>query len=299
MSHSVSIITPSYNQGQFIERTIQSVLDQGIPDLEYFVVDGGSTDDTKEILKKYKDRIRWISESDNGQAEAVNKGIRRTRGEVIGWLNSDDIYYAGALSAVVTFFEKHPEVDVIYGDADHIDQEGNIIEPYYAEHWDYERLKEVCFLCQPAVFFRRRVTEWAGLLDDGLQYCMDYEYWLRLGACIPFIRINKKLAGSRMYEDNKTLKSRVAVHREINHMFRKRLGGVTEKWIYNYAHAVVDQKGYKRITPNEDLKYVFVLVGVSLLSFAHWRRRLPLSAMQDMSKWLWVSLRNFMRAYVI
>ena len=294
MLPSISVVTPSYNQGRFIEQTVQSVLSQDIPALEYMVVDGGSTDETVNILKQYEDRLRWVSEKDNGQADAINKGIRATKGDIIGYLNSDDIYYSGALAAVLTFFEKHPEMEVVYGDADHIDLNGAVIEPYYTEDWNYERLKEICFLCQPAVFFRRRLIKKAGLFDSNLQYCMDYEYWLRLGAITPFARLNKKLAGSRMYEANKTLGSRVSVHREMNDMLKKRLGKVPDRWIYNFAHAVVDRKGYKRRNPSEDFRYVLLLVGVSSASFVRWRKRLPFNAIITMSKWVGVSLRNAM-----
>ena len=292
MSPSISVITPSYNQGCFIEKTIQSVLSQGIPTLEYIVIDGGSTDQTVEILKRYEGRLHWVSEKDNGQADAINKGIKATTGDIVAYLNSDDIYYPGALSAVLAFFESNPEVNVIYGNADHIDENDKVLEPYYVEDWDYERLKEVCFLCQPSVFFRRGLVQNAGLFESSLRYCMDYEYWLRLGAITPFVRLNKKLAGSRMYENNKTLGSRVPVHREINNMLQRKLEKVPERWLYNYAHAVVDGKGYERTTPRKDLKYVFVLTGVSIISFFRWRRKLPVSAIITMTKWLAVSFQN-------
>ena len=292
MLPSISVVTPSYNQGRFVEETVQSVLSQDVPALEYVVIDGGSTDETVKILKRYEGRMRWVSEKDNGQADAINKGIRRTKGDIVGYLNSDDIYYPGALSAVLAFFEKHPEVDVVYGNADHIDLNGTVIEPYYTEDWDYDRFKEVCFLCQPSVFFRRRLIKEAGLFDSSLRYCMDYEYWLRLGAVTPFARLNKKLAGSRMYEENKTLGSRVSVHREMNDMLKKRLGKVPDRWIYNYAHAVVDQMGRTRGTPLENLKYILLLVVVSTASFVRWRHGLPVNAVATMSKWVGSSLKN-------
>ena len=292
MSLSISVVTPSYNQGQFIERTISSVLDQNVPSLEYMVIDGASTDGTVDVLKKFEDRLTWVSEKDNGQADAINKGIRGTKGEIVGYLNSDDIYYPGALNDVLAFFEKHPEIDVVYGDADHIDLNDSVIEPYYTEDWDYDRFKEVCFLCQPSVFFKRRLVKVVGLFDSTLRYCMDYEYWLRLGAVTPFSRLNKKLSGSRMYKENKTLGSRVPVHREMNDMLKKRLGEVPDRWIYNYAHAVVDQMGHTRETPSENLKYILLLVGVSIASFVRWRHGLPVNAVATMSKWVGSSLKT-------
>lgn len=295
MPPSLSIVTPSYNQGIFIERTIESVLRQRIPGLEYIVVDGGSRDRTVEILKRYGDRIRWTSEPDRGQADAVNKGIRKSRGEIIGWLNSDDIYYDGALAAVLDFFEAHPEVEILYGDAHHIDAEDRIIEPYYTEDWDYERLKDICFICQPSVFFRRRLADRAGLLDDRLQYCMDYEYWLRIGRHTPFARVNRFLAGSRMYPANKTLGSRVAVHREMNDMLKRSLGAVPVKWIFGYAHVAAEQKGYDRAVPWENLKFVLLLVSQALYAFFHWKRKISPGEFRIMSEWLLGSLKNVVR----
>jgi glycosyltransferase involved in cell wall biosynthesis len=271
MFHSFSVVTPSFNQGRFIERTIQSVLDQKISDLEYLIIDGGSNDETLDILRRYEGLLTWISENDRGQADAVNKGLLKTKGEIIGWLNSDDIYYPGSLLTVLGFFKKHPDIDVLYGDADIIDVEDRVIEPYYTEDWDYERLKEICYICQPAVFFRRRVIEKAGLLDTRLQYCLDYEYWLRLGTITPFTKISKRLAGSRMYPDNKTLGSRIAVHREINDMFQERWKVVPSKWIFAYAHAVVEQKGYNRLNSRENLIFVSQLIMITITSFFCWR----------------------------
>src|SRR6185436_2404290 len=140
---------------------------------------------------------------------------RRAGGDVIGWLNSDDVYYPDACARVLELFANRPELDVVYGEADHIDEDDRVIEPYYTEPFNYERLKDVCFLCQPAVFFRRSVVDRYGELQTGLRYCMDYEYWLRILAARPPFFLREKLAGSRLHAETKTLGSKEAFHREI------------------------------------------------------------------------------------
>jgi len=285
----LSVITPSFNQGRFIERTIESVVSQDVPDLEYIVCDGGSSDETVAILKRYGERLRWVSEKDEGQAAAINKGIRATRGDIIGWINSDDVYYPSALASVLDFFEQHPERDALYGNANHIDEEDRVLEPYYTEDWDYGRLKDVCYLCQPAVFFRRRLIETHGLLDTRLRYCMDYDYWLRLGAHSPFARLPRTLAGSRMYRDNKTIRERVEVHVEINDMLKRRVGKVPRKWLYNYAFAVVDRAGLDRSQPE---RYVWLLVSSTLWAFLRWRHYIPPYVFGAIWGWLWRAYRR-------
>lgn len=242
----LTIITPSYNQGKYIKRTIESVLSQDMDHLEYIVMDGGSTDETVEILESYGDRIKWASEKDKGQTDAVNKGIRLSTGDIIGWLNSDDIYYPGTFESVMRIFEQNPQINVVYGNAYHIDEEDRVIEEYYTEDFDYERLKEVCFICQPSLFFRKKLVEKYGYLDDSLQYCMDYDYWLRLGKGEKFYRLDQFIAGSRLYDDNKTLGSRRKVHEEMLKMQKKNLGKADKKWIYNLAHVIVDESGITR-----------------------------------------------------
>jgi glycosyltransferase involved in cell wall biosynthesis len=245
---SLSVVTPSYQQGRYIERTIQSVLSQGIADLEYVVFDGGSCDETVQVLQRYEDRLRWVSEKDRGQSHAVNKGIRATRGQIIGWLNSDDIYYPGAFRKVLETFAAHPEVDVIYGDAHHIRDDDSIIDDYYTEPFNFDRLLEICYFCQPAVFFRRSVVEQFGAIDERLHFCMDYEFWLRLaqnGVKFHYLQ-SEFLAGSRLHESTKTLSQRPKIHEEINTMMLRRFGRVPDQWVFNWAHCICDQYGIPR-----------------------------------------------------
>lgn len=280
----ISVITPSFQQGQFIERTVESVLSQESVDFEYLIFDGGSTDETASILERYSDRVRWKSEKDRGQAHAVNKGILASDGEVIGWLNSDDIYYPGALAQIVGYFAAHPEIDVVYGEADHIDKKDEYIEDYPVEEWNPERLKETCIICQPALFFRRSVVERFGLLDEEKQYCMDYEYWLRLakrGAVFHYLPV--KLAGSRFYNETKTLGARVKVHKEVNDMMKQHFGRVDDGWLFNYAHAVVDNKGISR---SDRRRFVWWVGIYSVWAAIRWNHRLSGNMLKIMARWI-------------
>ena len=282
----ISIVTPSYNQGRFIERTLQSVSSQDGVEWDHYVADGGSTDETVAILKGRGDALRWVSERDHGQAHAVNKGIAATDGEIIGWLNSDDVYYPGALARVHDFFVRHPQVDVVYGMADHIDVDDVAFEAYPTEPWDLQRLTRTCFICQPALFFRRTLVDRFGGLDESLNYCMDYEYWLRLAqGGARFELLPEKLAGSRLYSDNKTLGASIAVHAEINAMLRRTLGEVPEDWLYKYAHVVVRSSVDESTRP---VRFGRETTLRTLLASLRWNRRIPRS--------LWVRLFGRSRA---
>jgi glycosyltransferase involved in cell wall biosynthesis len=285
----VSVVTPSYNQGQFIQRTLESVASQGGAEIEHVVFDGGSTDDTVEVLKRFGKGIRWTSEKDKGQTDAVNKGLRATDGEIIGWLNSDDVYYPDAIASVVAFFEAHPDVDVVYGMADHIDLVDYAFEAYPTEPWDFERLRDTCFICQPAAFFRRRVVEQHGLLDKNRNFCMDYEYWLRLGkAGVRFAYLEQKLAGSRLYAENKTLGSRLKVHGEINDMQKALFGTVPDRWLWNYAHAVIDERVDRKTSPRW---FALRMIIVMLKAAMRWNGRIS----PEMKVGLWGLWRGFLK----
>ncbi|MFZ5425337.1 MAG: glycosyltransferase family 2 protein [Thermodesulfobacteriota bacterium] len=280
---TLSVVTPSFNQGRFIGRTVESVLSQDYP-VEYVVMDGGSCDETADVVKPYEGRLHFVSEKDKGQTDALNKGIAVTAGDVIGWLNSDDVYYPGAFRAVMEHFEANPECDVVYGMADHIDQDDAYIENYPTEPFDMDRLEQACFICQPALFFRRRVIGRWGLPDVNLRYCMDYEFWLRLGlAGARFDYLERKLAGSRFYPDTKTLGQRLPVHSEINSMMADTLGYVPDKWLCNWAHTLLrDTMGF-----DPARKYTTVLIALAALGASvRWNKGIPGSLWRTVIGWV-------------
>ena len=179
----VSIVTPSYNQGRFIGQTIQSVLSQNYPNMEYIIVDGDSTDNTKQILGHYADKISiCVSEPDTGQSDAINKGFRLARGEIVAWINSDDYYYPDALQHAVEIFQTDEALDVLYGDCVYVDEEGQFLR-YFTEvsEFDQEKLLNVSnFIMQPATFFRRRALDRVDFLREELNFTMDWDLWCRL-----------------------------------------------------------------------------------------------------------------------
>ena len=223
----VTIVTPSFNQGQFIRATIESVLAQDYPRIEYVVMDGGSTDQTVSILNGYSGRLRWVSERDCGQADAINKGWRAAAGSIVAYLNSDDVYLPGAISEAVTELEAHPEAAAVYGEGYHVDEAGAIIERYPTEPFDAERLRQTCFICQPTVFLRRDAVECLGYLDQSLRYCMDYDLWIRLAkAGKTFRHTPHYLASTRLHADTKTLGQRGQAHAEILRVIYRHFGRV-------------------------------------------------------------------------
>jgi hypothetical protein len=233
----VSIVTPSYNQGRYIGETVRSVLSQDYPRIEYIVVDGGSTDATAEILRQYQGRLAWISEKDRGQADAINKGFRRASGEILGWLNSDDAYLPGAVSKAVKYLRARPDVGLVYGEAHYIDAAGRILGRYPSEPLDLQRLAEVCFICQPAVFFRAEVFRRVGPLDVRLQYCLDYDYWIRAARQFPMEHLGEYLANSRLHAEAKTVSRRADVYAEILGTVKRHYGSVPATWISGYVDA--------------------------------------------------------------
>ena len=196
----VSIVTPSFNQSAYLEQTITSVLEQDYDRLEYLVVDGASTDGSLEIIRRYAKRLAWwVSEEDSGQAEAVNKGFSRARGEIVAWLNSDDYYLPGAISAAVSAFQKHPEALFIYGDMLAVDRDGRTTNRLTYRQLAIEDL--LCFqiIGQPAVFMRREALERAGYLDPTYHCMLDHQLWLRIAMLGPFVHIDRTWSAARYH----------------------------------------------------------------------------------------------------
>jgi glycosyltransferase involved in cell wall biosynthesis len=202
----VSIITPSYNQAAFLDEAIQSVLGQeGVP-VEYLIVDGGSTDGSVEIIRKYADRLAWwVSEQDAGQAEAINKGLQRAKGEIVAWLNSDDLYLPGTIARAVTAFEAHPETSLVFGDAVTIDPAGRQIGRLAFGDWGLDELMGFRIICQPAVLMRRTILEQAGYLDPSYHYLLDHQLWLRIARLSPICHVPQVWAQARHHPGAKNV----------------------------------------------------------------------------------------------
>ena len=203
----ISIVTPAFQHALFIERTIASVLDQGYPNLEYFVQDGGSTDGTREILERHASRLAgWDSTPDSGQAEAINRGFARTTGEIMAYLNSDDILLPGALAYVADFFSRHPEIDVVYGHRILIDEEGRQIGRWMMPAHEDEVLSWADYVPQETLFWRRSIWDKAGgRIDESFRFALDWDLLIRFrDAGARFARLPRFLGGFRVHPQQKT-----------------------------------------------------------------------------------------------
>ena len=221
----VSIVTPSFNQGKFLKRTIDSVLSQSYPNIEYIVIDGGSTDESIDVLKSYGNKFQWVSEKDDGQTDAINKGMRRSHGQILAYLNSDDVLLPGAIQSVVEFFKSHPNCGLLYGNADYVDVNDNYISSYKTAPYSFQRLIQDCMVCQPAAFWRQSVREKIGDFDQQLNFVMDYDYWMRIAKSgCEIIFLQQKLANSRLYPETKTLSYRAKIFEEIFQISMKHAG---------------------------------------------------------------------------
>lgn len=278
----VSVITPSYNQAEFLEDTIQSVLAQDYPAIEYLIVDGGSTDGSVDIIKKYNSQLTWwVSEPDEGQASAINKGMARAQGEIVAWLNSDDLYLPGAVGEAVTSFQENPQASMVFGNAITIDAKGTPLKKLIFPSWGLEDLIGFRIICQPAVFIRRDAYERVKGLDLKYHFMLDHQLWIRIASLGPIQHEDSFWAAARHHGAAKNVSQAAAFGREtlevldwmqlqddlgplVNQNKRKVQAGayrLNARYLLDGGHYGASIKSYSRAFVNQPL-----------FTFRHWHR---------------------------
>ncbi len=245
MQPLVSIVTPSFNMAGWLVQTIESVLSQDYPRIEYIVMDGGSTDGTLAILQRYRDRLQHVSAPDGGAADAINRGFAMSHGSIVAWLSADDIYLPGAARSAVDALASAPDAVAVYGQGNWTDEQGNALGRYPTlQPFDPAMLARRCFICQPACFIRRAALDSAGRLDSSLQSAFDYDLWIRLSRHGRFASVPEYVATSRMHRGNKSLGQRSLMFREGMLVLERHYGYVPPDWIWaalQYARDGKDQ----------------------------------------------------------
>ncbi len=263
---SISLVTPSLNQGRFIRRTIESVLSQAYPGLEYVVQDGGSADETSTVLASFGESLSHRTEPDLGQADAINRGLRRSSGEILGFLNSDDILLPGSLDAVGRAFADHPETLCVFGAGRFIDEHDALIGDYPVWPDAFSQLDHACAIAQPATFFRREVWQEVGEFETGLHYALDYDYWFRLRTRFGAARVlylNQPLAAARVHPAAKSVAARGRALEEILTVVRRHTRHVSLQWYLARWDHVLDG----RSQTTEPHAYRLRVVASALLEF--------------------------------
>ncbi len=232
----VSIVTPTRNQARFLEKTMKSVLGQDYPAIEYLVIDGDSTDGSQEIIKRYIHKLTYYrSEPDRGQTDAINKGFSHAKGDILAWLNSDDVYLPQAISHAVTFLTDHPEAGMVYGDANFINEDGSVVGRFPACQTDYRRLRRgYVHIPQQAAFFRASIWKQVGPLDPDFYFAMDYDLWVRIARIAPIVYFPEVWACFRLHQDAKTINADERCWPEMIRVHRRDGGSWFSPIVYKY-----------------------------------------------------------------
>jgi len=257
----------------YIRETIESVLSQDCAELEYIIMDGGSTDGTLDILKSYGTRLKYYSAPDAGTADAVNKGFARASGSLFGWLSADDTYLPGTLNTVIRRFLEYRDAVALHGQGYWVNSGSQTLGAYPSQPADFNRLQSDCCICQPACFFRREAFFKVGGLDPELQFSFDYDLWIRLAKAGQFVCIPDFLATSRMHTSNKTLGGRGKVFRETFCVLRRHYRYVPFNWIYSYAAWLHDRRDqfYEPLRPSVFAYALSLPIGCWQNRTAAWR----------------------------
>lgn len=297
----ISVVTPTFNMAKYLPETVESILGQQYPKLDYLVLDAASKDGTVELLRKYEGRLRWKSEPDKGQADAINKGYHQTHGEIFTFLNADDTYLPNALGTIAKHFLENPKAGLIYGEAYHVAEDGQRIDRYPTRPYSPAALAEQCIICQPAAFMRRDAFAKAGMMNISLHIGLDYELWFRIAKQFPVVSVPEYLATSRMYADNKTLSSRKRAYQEIIGIVKTHTGYIGYEWLNGYACYLLDHKDqfFDRSKPG-----LFSYALALLLGFYHnagqrrrywqdWKRGTGIGNVPYLGRWEdgWISRR--------
>lgn len=218
--------------GRFVQDAIESVLGQDYESIQYIVVDGGSDDETVDVLRGYGDRIQWCSEPDDGAADAIGKGFQAAQGEILAWLNADDELLPGAVRSAVDALERHPGVTAVYAGGSWTDLNGQALRPYPVRDYDPAALARECIVCQPACFFRADAFRKCGGIDPSIHTVFDWDLWIRLSRLGPMHREEGEWARVRMHDGTKTLGQRRLVLEEGARLLARHYGYVPFDWIY-------------------------------------------------------------------
>ena len=276
----VSIVTPAYNAARFIRETVESIRNQDYPALEHIVIDGESTDGTLDILRQYP-HLTWVSEPDRGQSHALNKGFRRARGEIVGWLNADDVYQPGAIKAAVAFMQAHPDIDVVYSDCQVIDENGHPLYVIQAEDFVPKAMLFRDIMPQPTLFLRRHVVQAPQVIDESLHYVMDWEFCLRIAPHFNVQRLNDMvLANFRLYRGTKSSEGGTESASE----FLSILNDVLNRPPYRDLSPSIHKLAWRKARSRYYMKQVFSAVARS--DFGTVRSALPKAVRHDPT-WLW------------